>query len=95
MKCIHCEKGNRLPGGGVYCRLCALAFQKDRDKLLALPWWKWPAYGAIEWTNYLTALVAELNEPESPLALRSRPARASSFPPAAIRILTEDILGSS
>lgn len=79
----------------MYCRVCAVAFAKDRDKLLRLPWWQWPSYGTIDWESYFSALVAGLEENESPLVLASRPARASSFPDAAIRILHEDILSSS
>lgn len=105
MTCIHCEKNPRLPGdsaadgipgGSVYCRLCALAYRKQRDALVGLPWWQWPAYDPIPWTKYLTAVIAELGEPESPLALRcSRPELEVRLPPAAIRVAQELVPRSS
>lgn len=95
MTYIHCNKFPRLPGGGVYCRLCALAFRKQRDALIGLPWWQWPAYGPVPWKKYLTAVCAELAEPAGERALRSRPSAAIRLPPAAIRVVQQDILRSS
>lgn len=91
MKCLHCGVYARLPGGGVYCRICTLAGRIHQQEATGQhPWWEWEPYRDLDWNEYLSALIVALGgETESPIALTCRPARGAWLPPAAIRILKE------